>query len=134
MTAEQNAYVRYRLERARTTLDEARGLLDLGHPYGAVNRLYYACFYAVCALLFTEGKSASKHAGIRSFFDEGWVKPRRVSPELGRFYRAMFKNRQKADYGDRVSFDPAVVRGWFDKATVFVAEIARLAEEQLDKG
>jgi len=43
MTAEQEAYLRYRLGRARATLDEARTLLDACRLHGAVNRLYYAC-------------------------------------------------------------------------------------------
>jgi uncharacterized protein (UPF0332 family) len=46
MTAERDAHVRYRLERARATLEEAKALFGLGLLHGAVNRLYYGCFYA----------------------------------------------------------------------------------------
>jgi uncharacterized protein (UPF0332 family) len=45
--------ITYRLERARETLEEARVLLEKGHANAGVNRLYYACFYAVSALLLT---------------------------------------------------------------------------------
>jgi uncharacterized protein (UPF0332 family) len=127
MTAEQEDYIRYRLGRARATLEEAKVLLDAGHLHGAVNRLYYACFHAVCALLFTEGKCASKHAGVRAFFDRGWVKPGRVPVEMGRFYRRVFRDRQKADYGGPVRFDAHEVRLWFGQASAFVAELAQLA-------
>jgi hypothetical protein len=134
MTMDQEAYIRYRLQRARATLDEAKTLLDAGHLHGAVNRLYYACFYAVCALIFTEGKSSSKHSGVRAFFDEGWLKPHRVSAELGRFYRRVFKERQRADYEGPVHFTDTEVRGWFEEARAFVAEISQLAERQLAAG
>jgi len=43
----------YRLERAQSTLDDARLLLDRGKFNSGVNRIYYACFYAVLALLQT---------------------------------------------------------------------------------
>lgn len=47
MTPEQGELVRYRLARAMESLEEARLLLTNGHVRTAVNRIYYACFYAV---------------------------------------------------------------------------------------
>ena len=69
MTPERRALLQYRLARARETLDEARLLLDGGHANACVNRLYYACFYAVSALLLTEGQTSAKHRGVRALFD-----------------------------------------------------------------
>lgn len=51
MTAERGELVRYRLARAKESLGEARLLLANGHIRTAVNRIYYACFYAVSARL-----------------------------------------------------------------------------------
>ncbi|MGV8091885.1 MAG: HEPN domain-containing protein [Mangrovibacterium sp.] len=48
---ERNEYVRYRLESARKTYDAAKVLADNGFWNSAVNRLYYALFYAVNGLL-----------------------------------------------------------------------------------
>jgi len=53
MTPEQGQLVRYRFARAMESLDEARLLLANGHIRTAVTRIYYACFYAVSALLLT---------------------------------------------------------------------------------
>ena len=39
--------IRYRLDRAYESIEEAKLLLQNGHYHTAVNRLYYACFYAV---------------------------------------------------------------------------------------
>jgi uncharacterized protein (UPF0332 family) len=47
-------------------LQEARGMLDSGHTNTAVNRMYYACFYAVTALLLIEGLHSAKHSRVRS--------------------------------------------------------------------
>ena len=48
--ADRTQYVAYRLERARETLAEARLLVESDRMRGAVNRVYYAMFYAVSAL------------------------------------------------------------------------------------
>jgi uncharacterized protein (UPF0332 family) len=59
----------YRMARARETLEEAHILADSGRWNACVNRLYYACFYSVSALLLREGLSSSKHAGVRGIFN-----------------------------------------------------------------
>ena len=43
--------VTYRLQRAEETLEEARVMQNIGHWNACANRLYYAAFYAVSALL-----------------------------------------------------------------------------------
>jgi len=41
----------YRIQRSKETLREARLMIDEGYLNGAINRLYYACYYIVSALL-----------------------------------------------------------------------------------
>jgi uncharacterized protein (UPF0332 family) len=55
MTPEQSELVRYRLARAMESLGEARLLLTNNDVRTAVIGIYYACFYAVSAILLTEG-------------------------------------------------------------------------------
>lgn len=43
--------VEYRIERAYKTMEEAALLEEKGYYNAAVNRLYYACYYATEALL-----------------------------------------------------------------------------------
>ena len=110
MKPEEIEYVEHRLSRAQETLEEARLLVESGRLNGAVNRLYYACFYAVTALLYTEGHTSSKHSGVRSLFDLHWMRTERLHGELGRFYRQMFNSRQESDYSDFVRFELADVK------------------------
>lgn len=49
--------IRYRMDRSREALSAAKLLYEKGHLNDAVNRLYYSCFYAVIALLSTEGST-----------------------------------------------------------------------------
>ena len=50
--------VLYRMARAQETLEDARILANAGRWNVCVNRLYYACFYAVSALLAGDGLSS----------------------------------------------------------------------------
>lgn len=131
MTPEQGELVRYRLARATESLDEARLLLANGHVRTAVNRIYYACFYAVSALLSSEGQSSPKHSGVRALFDQLWIATGRLPKDMGRFYRRLFDARQKGDYADFVTFDPTEVRSWLDEATTFVEQISGAIDHSL---
>jgi len=79
------ACIKHKVARARQTLREAKHLFDGGFIEGVVNRLYYSCFYAVSALLLSEGHSRSKHSGVMSLFDELWIKPKRLPGEISDF-------------------------------------------------
>jgi uncharacterized protein (UPF0332 family) len=64
------ALVKYRIERAEETYKEALLMRTEDHWNACANRLYYACFYAVSALLVKYGLSSSKHSGIKSLFNQ----------------------------------------------------------------
>ena len=128
MKPETAELVRYRLTRAHESLAEAKLLLANDHVRTAVNRVYYACFYAVSALLLAEGHSSPKHSGIRALFDQHWIVPGRLPKSMGRFYRQLFDSRQKGDYADLVTFDRADVGAWIHEAEKFVAQVARSVE------
>lgn len=132
MKEETRILIKYRLERARESLEEAGILLE--HEYGNtfVNRLYYACFYAVSALLLTRELSSAKHSGIRSLFHQNFVKSGLIDPELGQLYDRLFDNRQKGDYADLVRFDPNEVRDWYDEASEFVANVQNIVKKELE--
>lgn len=128
MTAERDALIRQRLAHAREGLAEAEVLANAGHWRASVSRLYYACFYAVSALLTRYGYAASKHSGVIALFNRHFVKPGTIPRELGRFYNDLFENRQQSDYDDFVEFDAARVRPWLAQATVFVTRLEALIE------
>lgn len=123
MTGDKTDYIRYRMQRAFETLREAELLLDSGLVSGAVNRIYYACFYAVSALLVSEGYSSAKHSGVMSLFDQHWIKPGSVPKEAGTFYHFIFKHRQRSDYGDLVLYERQEVEKWLAEAKLFVERI-----------
>ena len=129
MTESNGELVSYRLQRARETLADARILADAGRWNPCVNRLYYACFYAVSALLIQEGLSSSKHTGLRSLFNRHFVKTNKVPKEKARIFNDLFERRQEGDYVDFVSFKEFQVIPWLPEAETFVENIAVLIEK-----
>jgi len=118
----------YRLQRARETIVDAQILAQAQRWNPCVNRLYYACFYAVSALLIQEGLSSSKHSGVRSLFNQHFVKINKVSKEIAHIFNDLFERRQEGDYMDFVSFEESQVRRWIPQAEAFVEHIAVLVE------
>lgn len=133
MKEEIRTLTTYRIERAYESLEEARILLEQKHLNTFVNRVYYACFYAVSALLLSRGLSSSKHSGVRSLFHRNFVKPCIVEAKLGQLYDKLFDNRQKGDYADLIRFDSNIVGPWYDEAKGFVKTIEDILKNKLDE-
>jgi uncharacterized protein (UPF0332 family) len=124
------AIARRRLERARNTLREADTLIENQHWPGAVNRLYYAAFYAARALLATHGVEASKHSGTIALFQRHFVKAGVVPPDIARVLQRSFDERQAADYGDLPEAAPAHVLDLRDGVHGFLSFCERWLSEQ----
>jgi len=63
----------YRLERARETLDDAKLLAEKQRWNSAINRLYYAAYYAIIAILLNENYKSTTHNGAKSKFSEHFI-------------------------------------------------------------
>lgn len=79
-----NDLIKYRLQRAEEAYQEAELMRTEKHFNTSVNRLYYACFYAVLALLEKNSFGSSKHSGIRSLFNQHFVKTGKMAEEYGK--------------------------------------------------
>ena len=130
MTKGQDDLIRYKLSRAEETLAEAKVMLQTSHPYGAANRIYYACFYAVTALLLTQNLSSSKHSGVIALFNRHFVKPGLISVDMGKFYSRMFDNRIESDYADWVEVEKQDIKEELARAEEFVSAITVLINKQ----
>ena len=87
--------VEHRLARAGATLKDARILAGAKRWNACVNRLYYACFYAISALLIFDGLSSSKHSGVRSFFNQEYVKTKKIPKKSPGFTMISLKDAKK---------------------------------------
>lgn len=108
------------LEKGDEALASAKLELDAGHVGFAVNRLYYACFYAVTALLLADGKQFSRHSAVRAEFNRLFVKTGRVEKKWGRFYYDLFEDRQEGDYLPTTTFEAEDVSDRLQQARQFL--------------
>ena len=98
----------YRMTRANETMEDARILANTGQWNACVNRFYYACSYAVSALLVRHSLSSSKHTDVRSLFNQHYVKTGEIPKDLARTYNDLFERRQEGvypvlpDYGAKI--------------------------------
>lgn len=91
--------VERRIQQAAECLEDGRCLLSAGRgARTAVNRAYYAAFYAVLALLQTVGKTPRKHKGVLTFFDTELIRTGLLPKELSEAFHRLFNARQEDDY------------------------------------
>lgn len=55
-----------------------------------MNRLYYACYYAVTALLISNGLNATTHAGVRTMLGLKFIKTGILELDHGKFFNEIF--------------------------------------------
>jgi uncharacterized protein (UPF0332 family) len=96
------------------------------HWNTCANRLYYAAFYAVSALLAQEDYVASKHTGVKAIFNQHFVKTGVVTKENGRLYNRLFNLRQEGDYVDFVSFEAETIQPLIEETAAFIAKITTI--------
>lgn len=70
----------YRLERADMTLETARRLVEDKDWFGAANRLYYAVYQAVSALMTQADIRIKSHSGAKAMFELHFIKAGKVEP------------------------------------------------------
>ncbi len=105
MTEEEKLeMVSYRINRAKETLQEVQLHIRNELWITAINRIYYACYYAVSALLLKNDFKVQTHAGTRQMFGLNFVKSGIISKESGKFYSDIFDMRHSGDYDDFVDF------------------------------
>ena len=121
--------VRYRMDNAYGTLNEIRTHIENGFYNTAVNRMYYACYYAASALLVANKVVTKSHEGVKQMFSFHFVKTGKVSDEYGKFYSRLFEKRTKGDYEDLFDNDLAVCEEYFPKTEDFVEAIGQLVSD-----
>jgi len=126
MTGGQKDLIHYRISRAKETLQEARLMFESNLLHGAANRLYYACFYSVLAILLSRNLSSNKHSGVAALFNMHFVKTGIISKKLGRFYSDIFDNRLESDYGELVEISKEELQQNIITAKEFIDRITEL--------
>ena len=124
LTKEQRiSIVRYRIESAENTLAEVETHRANGFYNTAVNRLYYACYYAATAILIANGIEVKSHDGVRMNLGKYIVQEGILTPELGRYFSRLFSKRSTGDYDDFFNHSIETVDELMPDAKLFIQTI-----------
>jgi uncharacterized protein (UPF0332 family) len=113
----------YRINKAKETLQEVDLHIESELWNTAVNRLYYACFYAINALLVRYEIKTKTHAGVRQMLGLHFIKTGLISDDSGRFYSILFDKRLTGDYDDFMDHTKEDVLELVSPAQKFISEI-----------
>ncbi len=102
-----NEEVQERFNEARESLYDAQLLLDNGRNKAALNRAYYAAFYAAIGVLITKEIARSSHHGVISAFGHEFARTKLIDPKHHADLQTLFDWRRGSDYelGTDVSVD-----------------------------
>ena len=118
--------VNYRCESARSTLDDAVYLFNDGRLNGAANRLYYACYYVVEALLISDGIQASTHQGVKSMFGAHYIVKGKIDVRWSKYFSAVLNLRKTADYDFFVKYERQELEPLINEASDFISTVEQL--------
>ncbi|MDE6654909.1 MAG: HEPN domain-containing protein [Muribaculaceae bacterium] len=123
---DRETLISYRLSRAEETLKEAVYNAEGQFYNTAVNRLYYAAYYATSALMLEHGLNATTHAGIKTMLSLHFIRTGKLDVEFGRTFLTLFENRQSGDYEDFVYCDANLFDQLYPKTIAFIEAISKL--------
>jgi len=123
---DRNALITIRLQKAKETLSEAKGNMQLGYWRVTANRLYYACYYAATALLIKNNITAHTHAGVINQLGLHFVTKGLISREQGKLLKRLFELRQNGDYSDWFNIEEQDIIPLLEPAEKFIAEMEKL--------
>ncbi|MBW1698434.1 MAG: HEPN domain-containing protein [Deltaproteobacteria bacterium] len=122
----RDAIIKYWIEKARESMEAACSEYDSGRHTTAVRNLYYACFYALTAVLLKEGHSFKKHTGVKAALHKDMIKAGMVDPKWGKFYNKIFDSRHEGDYQPLRVFEDEEVKILLDQGAGFIATMENL--------
>lgn len=120
--------VRYRHQKAHDLMHDVDVLIENELWNSAVNRMYYACFHMVSALLILHHIEVKSHLGVRQAFGLHFVKTALLPPECGRIFSRLYDKRQSSDYDDFREFTKEEVENLYPQALSLIENIDRLID------
>ncbi len=120
---------KYRFQRAKEIIKDAKLLISDKSFSSSVNRSYYTIFHALRAITALDGFDSSKHSGIIAYINKEYVKTGIFDKSLSKILDTSFRLREKADYDDFFIVSKDIALEQLEKAE----NVINLVEEYLEK-
>ncbi len=122
-----------RLEIAHERLTTAKAMLELGDYKASANRLYYAIFSAMRAVLALDGFDSKKHSGIIARFRQSYIKTGILDTEMSKIIDDLEVIREDSDYDDFYIILKEDVEIQAKRAEYFVSEVESYLQNQYNQ-
>ena len=121
---------KYRLEIAESTYHIAELCFDNQGYRDAVNRSYYATFYALRAVLALEGVDFKRHKDVVAYFNQHYVATEKFEREMGKRIGRLKTMREDCDYDDFYVIERDEVLEQLRTAEIVIGAVKRYMESQ----
>ena len=120
---EREIIVNLELEKAQNTFSDMEYCIQGKKWESAANRLYYALFHAMLALLISDGHNVKSHRGVMALFGEHYVKSGIFSKEDGALFSDLVIMRDNADYNCFFEADEEKLQPYITPARQLISKI-----------
>jgi uncharacterized protein (UPF0332 family) len=120
---ERNIIVTRELEKTQRTFSDAVFCANEGKWEAAANRIYYALFHAMSALLVSDGHQVKSHRGVLSMFGEHYIKTEIFSRQDGSLLSDLVLMRDNADYNCFFEADEEKLQPYIEPTRLLIEKI-----------
>ena len=121
----RHALIQYRLELMEEAKSEAHLLLANNKYRGAINRIYYAMFYAISALALSKNTSVSRYSQLIGWFNRNYIKTGILDKKFSWMIQKAFDKRSKGDYEDMIRFSQTDVEELYADMVEFTEQLSK---------
>lgn len=121
--------VEWYMTQAHEALAAAADNIRLAHYSTAINRAYYAMFYAANALLATKGIQRARHSGVLAAFRQEFVKTDLIEVEHSDEYGDAMDARHQADYAIGTEITEKLAQDYLEDAQRFITRVEQYLKE-----
>jgi uncharacterized protein (UPF0332 family) len=126
---ERRIIVELELEKANRTYEAAMLMVSNEHWESAANRLYYALFHAVNALLIHDRHEVTTHKGSHALFGMHYIKTGKFPRDYSRIYQKLEAIRDEGDYNWAYNVSPEEIQEKVIPAREMIDAIATMVKE-----
>ena len=122
---ERKTIVRMEMEKARKTFADMEFCAHVQKWEAAANRIYYALFHAISALLINGGLNVKSHRGILSLFGQHFVRTGIFTREDGSLLSDLVIMRDNADYNLFFEANEEKIAPYIEPTRQFIEKIEK---------
>ena len=122
--------IQYRLKKAQQTFETAKHIEQFEIAGNSIaNRLYYAAFYCVNALLAHKEIDYKSHKSVKTALSNFYIRTGLIDSSYGEMYNKLFEMRQNGDYSDYYDVSLETIKPYIERVSEFIKVVEKILAE-----